>query len=256
LQLRGSVEIIIPSKGEAEWNTRQLVWCSLFVLASGKRTQESVMAESVQLAIKTREGKQGTGAAKRLRKQGLLPGVIYGHKEATIHVALSHDDFVKALRHGARLVELKSADKAEQALIQDVQWDYLGKDALHVDFRRVSRDERVVVTVPIHLRGIAPGVAAGGVLDQPLHTLQIECLVTAVPESIRVAINELQLGSSLHVRDLKLPEGTLAKDDPDAIVVQISAPQAEPAPGAPAAESAEPEVIGRQAKAEEGEEEK
>jgi large subunit ribosomal protein L25 len=214
------------------------------------------MAESVQLAIQTREGKQGSAAAKRLRKKGLLPGVIYGHKEATIHVALSHDDFVNALRHGARLVELKGAGKAESALVQDVQWDYLGKDVLHVDFRRVSRDERVVITVPVHLRGIAPGVAGGGVLDQPLHTLQIECLVTAVPESIRVAINELQIGSALHVRDLKLPEGTKAMDDPDAIVVQVSAPQAEPTPGAAPAESAEPEVIGRQAKAEEGEEEK
>jgi large subunit ribosomal protein L25 len=215
------------------------------------------MAESVQLAIQPRDG-AGTQAAQRLRKQGLLPAVIYGHKQATVSVALSHDEFTSALRHGARLVELKGDQGAEAALIQDVQWDHLGKDVLHVDFRRVSKDERVVVTVPLHLRGIAPGATGGGVLDQPLHVLSVECLVTAVPDEIRVNIGELQLEQAIHVKDLKLPEGIKAMADPEAIVVQIRAPQAEApaAPAAPAAESAEPEVIGRQAKAEEGEEEK
>lgn len=215
------------------------------------------MAESVQLAVQPREG-SGTLAAKRLRKQGLLPAVLYGHKQGTLHLALSRDDFVKALRHGARLVELKTDGNAQAAIIQDVQWDHLGVDVLHVDFRRVSKDERVVVTVRLHLRGIAPGVGGGGVLDQPLHVINVECLVTAVPESIRVNIAELQVGGAIHVRDLHLPEGVKAMADPDAIVVQVTAPAAEPAPAAaaPAAETAEPEVIGRQAKAEEGEEEK
>jgi large subunit ribosomal protein L25 len=215
------------------------------------------MAESVRLAVQPRDG-FGTRGAKRLRKQGLLPAVLYGHKQATVPLALSHDDFVKAVRHGARLVELKTDDSAEAAIIQEVQWDHLGKDVLHVDFRRVSKDERVVVTVPLHLRGIAPGVSGGGILDQPLHTLSVECLVTAVPESIRVPVNELQIGSSIKVRDLRLPEGVKAMTDADAIVVQVTAPQAEPAAAAApaAAETAEPEVIGRQAKAEEGEEEK
>jgi large subunit ribosomal protein L25 len=214
------------------------------------------MAESVQLAVHPREG-SGTLAAKRLRRQGLLPAVVYGHKEATIAVALSQDDFVKALRHGARLVELKTDGSAESAIIQDVQWDHLGMDVLHVDFRRVSKDERVVVPVPLHLRGIAPGVAAGGILDQPLHVINLECLVTAVPHEIRVNVGELQIGQALHVKDLRLPEGAKAMGDEDAIVVQVTAPQAEPtAAAAPVVETAEPEVIGRQAKAEEGEEEK
>jgi large subunit ribosomal protein L25 len=214
------------------------------------------MAESVQLAVKTREG-AGTLTAKRLRKQGLLPGVVYGHKEATVAVALSLDDFVKALRQGARLVELKTDASAQPALIQDVQWDHLGKDVLHVDFRRVSKDERVVISVPLHLRGIAPGVSGGGVLDQPLHVIDVECLVTAVPDEIRVNIGELQIDQAIHVKELKLPEGVKAMADPEAIVVHVRAPQAEaPAPAVPGAETAEPEVIGRQAKAEEGEEEK
>jgi large subunit ribosomal protein L25 len=214
------------------------------------------MAESVQLAVQVRDG-AGTQAAKRLRKQGLLPAVVYGHKEATVSVALSHDEFVKALRHGARLVELKTDGSAEAAIIQDIQWDHLGKDVLHVDFRRVSKDERVVVSVPLHLRGIAPGVSGGGLLDQPLHVIDVECLVTAVPAEIRVPIGELQLDQSIYVKDLKLPEGVKAMADPEAIVVHIRPPVAEaPAPAVPGAETAEPEVIGRQAKAEEGEEEK
>jgi large subunit ribosomal protein L25 len=214
------------------------------------------MAESVQLATQPRD-KFGTAVTRRLREQGLLPAVLYGHKEATVPLTLSHDDFVKALRHGARLVSLKTDGTSEAAIIQEIQWDHLGKDVLHVDFRRVSEDERVVVTVPLHLRGIAPGVSGGGVLDQPLHTLSVECLVTAVPESIRVSIGELQIDQAIYVKDVRLPEGVKAMGDPDAIVVHIRAPQAEPeAAAAPAAETAEPEVIGRQAKAEEGEEEK
>jgi large subunit ribosomal protein L25 len=214
------------------------------------------MAESVQLTVQPRDG-GGTQVAQRLRKKGLLPAVVYGHKEATVALALSHDDFVKALRHGARLVELNGGGKAEAALIQDVQWDHLGKDVLHVDFRRVSKDERVVISVPLHLRGIAPGVSGGGVLDQPLHVIDVECLVTAVPDEIRVNIGELQIDQAIHVKDLKLPEGVKAMADPEAIVVHVRAPQAEaPAPAVPGAETAEPEVIGRQAKAEEGEEEK
>jgi large subunit ribosomal protein L25 len=214
------------------------------------------MAESVQLAVQKREG-SGRPAAKRLRKKGLLPAVVYGHKQDAISVALSHDDFVKALRHGARLVELKTNGSAEAAIIQEVQWDHLGVDVLHVDFRRVSKDERVVISVRLHLRGIAPGVSGGGVLDQPMHVINVECLVTAVPDEIRVPINELQIGQAIHVKELRLPEGVKAMADPDAIVVQVSAPQAEaPAAAVPGAETAEPEVIGRQAKAEEGEEEK
>jgi large subunit ribosomal protein L25 len=214
------------------------------------------MAESVQLAVHPRDG-AGKPAAKRLREKGLLPAVVYGHKEATVSLALSHDDFVKALSRGARLVELKNGGSAEAALIQDVQWDHLGKDVLHVDFRRVSKDERVVISVPLHLRGVAPGVSGGGVLDQPLHVMDVECLVTAVPDEIRVNIGELQIDQILYVKDLRLPEGVKAMADPDAIVVQVRAPQAEaPSPAVPGVETAEPEVIGRQAKPEEGEEEK
>jgi large subunit ribosomal protein L25 len=211
------------------------------------------MAESVQLETQKREGR-GSQGAKRLRKAGRVPAILYGHKEETISVALAKDDLEKAVRHGARVVDLRFDGNLEKALIKEIQWDHLGHDILHVDFERVAADERITVTVPIELRGTAIGAgAAGGLLDQPLHTLLVECPAISVPASIRVNISELQIGAAIHVRDLHLPEGVQAMTDPDAIVVHMTAPVVEPeAVAAPAPESAEPELIGRQ-KAEEAE---
>jgi large subunit ribosomal protein L25 len=204
------------------------------------------MAESVLVA--ERRNTRGKREAVRLRKKGLVPAVLYGHKEETISLTLNRDELSKAIRHGVRVLDLKAAGKTEKALIRDVHWDHLGMELLHVDFARVAADERIVVMVPVELRGIAPGVAGGGVLDQPLHRLSVECLAISVPESIRVNISELQLGGIIHVRELVLPPGVKAMAEPDAVVVQVTLKQAEPeAAAAPApTEAAEPEVIGRQ----------
>ncbi len=209
------------------------------------------MAETVVLTTQPRDGR-GSSKARRLRRQGLIPAVIYGHQEATVALALPAEELQSAIRHGVRVLDLKTAAGTEKALIKEVQWDHLGKDVVHVDFARVAADERVTVTVRLELRGIAPGVTAGGMLDQPMHTLEVECLVSAVPDSIRVNINELQLDQVIHLKDLALPPGVVAQADPDAVVVQVKAPEAEPeAATAPTAEQAEPEVIGRKAAEEE-----
>jgi large subunit ribosomal protein L25 len=211
------------------------------------------MAESVVLVTQPREGR-GSQKARQLRRKGLIPGVVYGHKQAAVSIALSAEELDNAIRHGARVVDLHAGKEVQKALIKEIQWDHLGKEIVHIDFARVAADERVKVMVRIETRGIAPGVAAGGVLDQPMHTLEVECLVSSVPESIRVNINELQLAQAIHLRDVVMPEGVKPLGDPDAIVIQVTAPQAEPeAPAVPGAEQAEPEVIGRQ-KAEEEEE--
>jgi large subunit ribosomal protein L25 len=213
------------------------------------------MADSVALVGEPREGR-GKQAARRLRRTGKVPAVLYGHKEETLSIALPLEDVEKAIRRGVRVVDLKAGGKEEKALIRDVQWDHLGKELLHVDFTRVAADERIVVTVPIQLRGTAPGVTAGGVLDQPLHALSVECLAISIPESIRVNIGELQIDGAIHVRELVLPPGVTTTSDPEAIVVQVKPPVAEPeAPAAPeGAEAAEPEVIGQKEKAAEEEE--
>jgi large subunit ribosomal protein L25 len=214
------------------------------------------MADAVTLSLKARDGR-GKREARRLRRQGVVPGVLYGHGEETIAVALSGDDLTKAVRHGVRVVDLNQAGKVEKALIRDLQWDPLGHDILHVDFARVAADERITVDVKLELKGTAPGVTAGGNLDQPLHNLEVECLAIAIPESIRVNISEMQIDSVIKVRDLALPAGVTTKVDPDSVVVMVHPPMVEaeaaPAPGAEA-EQAEPEVIGRKV-AEEAEEE-
>lgn len=214
------------------------------------------MAESVVLVTEKRDTR-GTRQARKLRAQGRVPAVVYGHKEETLSVTVSGGDLLSAIRHGARVVDLQSEGKLQTAQIAELQWDHLGHDVLHVDFRRIAADERIHVTVTVEVRGIAPGVTAGGILDQPIHTLSIECTALNIPETIRVNVNELQLGAAIHVRDLHLPADVKALADPDAIVVHVTAPQAEPqAAAAAATEQAEPEVIGRKAAAEEGEEEK
>src|SRR5947209_3945055 len=174
------------------------------------------MAESMEFVAQVRSTR-GSQKARQMRRKGLVPAVVYGHKEETVSISLPAEELEKAIRHGVRVVDLKTGGTVQKALIKEVQWDHLGKELLHVDFARVAADERVVVTVPIELRGIAPGVGAGGVLDQPIHTLSVECLAISLPESIRVNVNELQLGGSIHVRDLHLPEGVKVMADPDAI---------------------------------------
>jgi large subunit ribosomal protein L25 len=201
------------------------------------------MAESVVLVSKKREP-HGSAEARRLRRGGLIPGVLYGHKEETIPLAIAKDEFTKALRLGARVIDLQHDGAQEKALIREVQFDHLGAEVLHVDFARVSVDERIKLEIRIELRGTAPGVSGGGVLDQPLHNLNVECPAISVPESIRVNIGELQVGGVIHVRDLTLPAGVTALNDPDAVVVHVTTPAAEAeAAVGPVAEQAEPEVI-------------
>jgi large subunit ribosomal protein L25 len=211
------------------------------------------MSQPVVLETAKREGK-GSRKAEKLRKAGKVPGVLYGHKEATVSFSVDHDLVVALVKTGARVIDIKAEGPAEKAQIMEVQYDYLGKDVLHIDLKRVSADERITLKVRVELKGIAPG-AAKGVLDQPLHTLHVECPAISVPDAIRVNIGELQLDQAIHVKDLTLPAGVKVLDDPDAIIVHITAPAAEPESGAIAAETPEPEVI-RKAKAEGDEEEK
>src|SRR5262249_39837445 len=207
---------------------------SFFVSVRHSEARRS-MAEAIVLKTKPRK-EHGKMHARRLRRQGLVPGVIYGHKEATLAVSCNGDELANAVRHGVRVLDVQAEGKTEKALIKELQWDHLGKEILHVDFARVAADERVEVNVRVELRGTAIGIAAGGVVDQPIHLLPVECLAIAVPDSIRVTVTELQLGQAIHVRELVLPEGVKVLADPDAVVVQVIAKLVEEeAPAAPEA---------------------
>ena len=203
------------------------------------------MAESIVLSTQARDG-SGYREAQRLRKKGLVPAVVYGHKEATESVAVVFEDLDNALRHRSRTLELSTNGKKQSVLIQAIQYDHLVKDVLHVDFLRVSATDKIHITVPVELRGIAIGTKGGGVLIQPLHNLHVECLVSARPDSIRVKIDDLQVGQAIHIRELVVPEGVKLLHDAEAVVVQIKMPAAtaETVAGIPGeGTTAEPEVI-------------
>lgn len=202
------------------------------------------MSEAIKVLSAVARPQVGSAHARRVRRQGRIPAIIYGHKEEVLAVAVDHDEMWKVIRQGARIIDVQVEGKSEHCLVQEVQWDHLGKEIQHVDFKRVSEDERVHVTVPVQLRGTAPGVAAGGVVNLVLHDLHIECLVTRIPDSLKVNISDLHLDQAIHIKELTLPEGVRVLGDPEEVVVVCTKKQevTEPAPGADAG-AAEPEVI-------------
>ncbi len=205
--------------------------------------------QSANVTVKPRS-ELGSRANKRLRDAGFIPGVIYGHKEAVVPVTLPKKEVVNHLNHGAHVFDLAIDGKSEKVLVKEVQYDHLGLEVLHVDFARVSLDERVEVTVPLELKGTPKGEADGGVLQQTVQELEIECLVTEIPDAIRHNVSEMALDDVLHIKDLKLPAGAKAMQDEDLIVATVKE-IVEEAPAEAPEGSAEPEVIGR--KPEDGE---
>lgn len=212
------------------------------------------MAEAVTLAAEPRTV-SGSRAARKLRKSGRIPAVIYGHKKEVIHLSVSAEALDRAIRvQHARVLDLSVNGAKEKVLIRDLQWNHLGSEMVHADFERVSVDERVKVTIPVKLKN-APKSTGGGVLDQPLHMLHVECPVIAIPDDITIDITNLTLGAPIHVSDLTLPEGVKVLEAKEMVVVQLKLPGMEPeAPATPSAEGVGPEVIKKEKKEEEVEE--
>lgn len=196
---------------------------------------------------------RGTSRARRLRASGVIPAVLYGHGQESLSLSVPADEIQSVIRHGSHIVDLKGA-VSESALIREVQWDPFGMNVLHIDLTRVKAGELVELTVPVELRGDAPGVKQGGIVKQQLHKIDISCPVTSVPDKLVVSVNELGLSESITAAQLELPEGGKLVTDPDAVVVQCeeAAPEVEVEEAAPG-EAAEPEVIGRKEESEEGE---
>jgi len=207
------------------------------------------MAET--LNVKPRESR-GKREARRLRRAGTIPAVLYGHGEANRSLAVVADEMASVVRHGGRVVDLKGAVN-EKALIRDMQWDTFGVHVLHVDFARVSEHERIEVKVRVDLRGQAVGVKDGGVVEHFVHEVEIECEALSIPEKLDLNINDLKVGDSLTAADLKLPPGVTLISDPEAVLVHCVEARTDEEIEA-AAGGAEPEVIGRKAEDEEGEE--
>src|SRR5213082_1055209 len=217
------------------------------------------MAKQVKLKVEPRTA-TGRSAARRLKARGIVPAVVYGGKEKSQPLQVSARDINAMLSHASGeniLVELEIAgEKATRtALLQEVQHSPVGGDVLHVDFHAISMDEKIQADVPLEPLGVPNGVKNfGGLLDQNLRALPIECLPRDLPDKITVDVTALNIGDAIHVRDIKLPQGVVAKVNADLTVFSVMAPTAEEEPvtaEAEAAAAAGPEVI--TAKKEEGE---
>lgn len=209
-----------------------------------------------------RRSKTGKEIAKKLRKEGLIPAVLYGLGEEPLPLQIDSKSLLAILRAGRGenvIITLNingDQNEKKQVLIREIQHHPVLGDILHVDFQHILLTKKVSVRVPIHLTGLPEGVHKdGGILQHALRELEIECLPTDIPEKVELDVSTLKIGDSIHVRDIKLekveilsdPEGSIASVVPPTVFKEEVVPAAE--------EAKEPEVIGEE-KPEEGEEEK
>jgi large subunit ribosomal protein L25 len=208
------------------------------------------MSDAFRLQVETRDPakNKGTGSrvSRRLRAQGRIPAIVYGHKQAPQPISIARDDVWAMLKNASHLAELATGDSSESVLVRDLQWDHLGKEILHVDFVRVSADEAIETTVKLDFHGNPPGLNEGGTLDVLAHELTVRCPAGAIPDAIRVEIGELHLNQGIHVHELTLPPGVVPTAEGDLLLVHVVArPVAEEA-ASTLGTSNEPEVIRRE----------
>ena len=211
---------------------------------------------TVSLNADARDSK-GKGAARSLRSQGQVPAVIYGHGRDPQPLALNARDLDKMLSHiqaESTVIEVTVGGHTAKTLIREIQRHPIKRQILHVDFQALVAGEKVTVSIPIVLQGIPEGVRLeGGVLDQTLREIEIEVDPSNIPDHVEYDVTNMVIGDSVHISDLKVPEGVEVIDDPETSVAVLAAPRAviEETPAvAEAVEGeagavAEPEVIGR-----------
>ena len=218
---------------------------------------------TVSLSAKARDT-VGKGNARKLRQTGEVPAVIYGHSREAQSLSLNTREVEKLLSQIAgtsTVVELTVDGKMARTLIREVQRHPFKRQVLHVDFQELVAGEKVTLSVPLRFHGTPIGVRdSGGILEEVVHEISLRVDPMTIPDHIDVDVTSLTIGHSLHISDLKLPEGAEIMDDEETTVAIVSAPRAvveeTPVAGAEGAAPAEPELI-RKAKAdEEGAEEK
>jgi large subunit ribosomal protein L25 len=206
------------------------------------------MKTSFELVAEFRET-QGKGASRRLRHEGKVPAILYGGHADARTLTLSHQKLLIMLdneRFYSTILSLKVGDQTQAAILKDVQRHPFKNAIVHVDFQRVEENEKIRISIPLHFTGaaVSPGVKSqGGIVSHMRTETEVSCLPKDLPEFIEVDISGLSLNESIHLSQLKVPEGVtlvdLVKDD--AAVVAIHSPRAEePEPTAAAAAGAAP----------------
>ncbi len=183
----------------------------------------------------------GKGAARRIRRAGMVPAVLYGHGSAPVHIALPGHELMLALKTPNALFEVDLDGRSELAIPKQVQRDPIKGFLEHVDLLIVKRGEKVVVEVPVE----TVGEAAPGTLVTIEHTtLSVEAEATHIPTSIEVPIHDAEVGTQIHARDINLPAGVSLQIDPETLIVNITA--------APTAGQVEVEAEGEESAGESG----
>ena len=204
------------------------------------------MAKQIKLNVQTRS-ETGRNAVKKIKGAGFVPAVIYGKRETPVNLQVSAREIEDLLNHATGenvLVELEmgGAGQSRLALIQEVQHHPVRRNVLHVDFHAVNPNEVLHAHVPIEVRGEPNGVKnRGGLLEVSLHSLEVECLPKDLPECIVVDVSALDLGEAVHISQLQLPAGVVARGNPELTVLHVSAPKTDS--GAEAGGPTQPEVL-------------
>lgn len=208
----------------------------------------------------------GSGASRKARREGRIPGVIYGHGTKSKSFLVPEGEWLKLVKHGnIHLVELKSKNgDVLNAIVKEVHFDYLSNKTIHIDFLEVKMDQLITTSVDVIGHGTPVGIIQGGVLEQILHKIDVRCLPKDIPEIIDIEITGIELEKAICVKDIKLPEGVTAASNLDSVVFHViklrieeeaTATAAEGAVAAAAEGAAEPELVGTKGKKlEEGEE--
>ena len=191
------------------------------------------MAEQLKLSATIRK-KKGKGIARRLRQNGMLPAVVYGHKTTSTSLTIDSKQLEKAIAGGkgesklfSLLIEGNGEPKEKTVMIKELQVHPLKRHYLHVDFLEVAMDEEITIPLPIKLLGEAEGVKIGGVLQQVRRELEIRCLPSNIPDSLEVDVSALNIGDSVHLKDMQLPPGIKISEDADLTIATVLSPTIE-----------------------------
>jgi large subunit ribosomal protein L25 len=181
--------------------------------------------EQVVMNIEIRK-ETGKGISRRLRKNGMVPAVVYGKGMEAVPAVVNHKDLATAIAGEGgrnRILTLKG-DKAldgKLVIVSDLLRDCLKGTLLHVDFHKITLSEKVKVPVPVSITGVSVGVKEGGLMDVVMHNIEVECLPNQIPEHIEVDVTDLKIGDSFHVSDLKVLAEIKVLDDPNRTIVNV-----------------------------------
>lgn len=210
--------------------------------------------DNVDIVVQKRDV-TGSRASKRLRKAGLIPGVLYGHGKDAVLIAVEPHVLREALSsdagtHAVLNVTFEGQKRGHKAIVKEMTLDRVKSTVIHVDLQEIRLDETIETTVAVHFEGESVGVKAGGMLEEAVREVSVKGVVTAIPEHLVMDITALDVGGTLKVADLEVPEGIEVLDDLEEVLCSVLVPrkavEAEEGEEVPEAEAAaEPELVSR-----------